>query len=88
VELISALSTGSSEAAAAESTETPAVAAESTETPVAPVPTPSVTEASAGATASPVGSGGLVMPAENTSSLSAASLCVATTAAAAVWTMY
>ena len=93
VDLISAPSTGSPEAAAAESTETPAVAAESTETPVAPVPTPSVTEAPSGATASPVGSGGPVMPAENTSSSSAAattaaSLCVATTAAAAVWTMY
>ena len=82
VELLSAPSTGSPEAAAAESTETP----------VAPVPTPSVTEAPSGATASPVGSGGPVMPAENTSSSSAAataaSLCVATTAAAAVWTMY
>ena len=95
VELISAPSTGSSEAATTESTETPAVAAESTKTPVAPVPTPSVTEASVGATASPVGSGGPVMQAKNTSSLlaaaaaaTAASLCIAAMAAAVVWTMY
>ena len=97
VDLISAPSTGSPEAAST-ATDPPAVAAEPSEPPVAPVPTSSVTEAPAGAaTVSPVGSGGPVTPAENTSSSSssssaaavtAASLCVATTAAAAVWTMY
>jgi hypothetical protein len=93
VELITAPSTVSPDAAAT-ATDPPAVSAGSTEfSPVAPVPTPSVTEAPAGGdTVSPVGSGGSVESAEKTSSSSsssaAASLCVATTAAAAVWTMY